>query len=314
MEDLASPGVFTWDLSAGPAVMILRSGDGLNVRTEAHSKQVIEQELRRREAAREPWDIAADSYIVDRGKDRTLLAGFPWFTDWGRDTFIAMRGLIIARGRLSEAEKILNAWAATVSEGASQQVRRRWRRSRVQLGRCVALVRHRDEGIHRHRVGRRLPGDAGDGKAAVCGGRGYIAGLCGRDRYGIAADADGLLRTGEPGVQLTWMDAKVGDFVVTPRTGKPVEVQALWINALRIGGQRSSEWKQLAEKAEVSFSQRFFNPDNGGLYDVIDVDHVDGPSIRKCGPTRFWRSADFRFLSSRARPRARSSASSKAAC
>ena len=109
--------------------------------------------------------------------------------------------------------------------------------------------------------------------------QGYAAGT----RYGIAADADCLLRCGEPGVQLTWMDAKVGDFVVTPRTGKPVEVQALWINALRIGGERSPEWKDLAGKAESSFSQRFFNPDNEGLYDVVDVDHVPGtvdPKIR----------------------------------
>jgi predicted glycogen debranching enzyme len=95
-------------------------------------------------------------------------------------------------------------------------------------------------------------------------------------RYGIRADVDGLLRAGEPGVQLSWMDAKVGDWVVTPRIGKPVEIQALWINALLVGGERSAAWSDLAQKAGASFAQRFANPENGGLYDVVDVDHVAG--------------------------------------
>lgn len=287
VEDLASPGVFTWDLSTGPAVMILRSGDGLNVRTEAHSKQVIEQELRRREAASKPWDIAADSYIVDRGKNRTLLAGFPWFTDWGRDTFIAMRGLIIARGRLSEAEKILNAWAATVSEGmlpnrfVDAGDAPEFNSVDASLWFVIAAKEFIDTAS-----GTGYPVAPATETRLFAAVEAILRGYSAGTRYGIAADADGLLRTGEPGVQLTWMDAKVGDFVVTPRTGKPVEVQALWINALRIGGQRSVEWKQLAEKAEVSFFQRFFNPDNGGLYDVIDVDHVEGTFDPKVRPNQ----------------------------
>lgn len=287
VEDLASPGVFTWDLSTGPAVMILRSGDGLNVRTEAHSKQVIEQELRRREAASKPWDIAADSYIVDRGKNRTLLAGFPWFTDWGRDTFIAMRGLIIARGRLSEAEKILNAWAATVSEGmlpnrfVDAGDAPEFNSVDASLWFVIAAKEFIDTAS-----GAGYPVAPATETRLFAAVEAILRGYSAGTRYGIAADADGLLRTGEPGVQLTWMDAKVGDFVVTPRTGKPVEVQALWINALRIGGQRSVEWKQLAEKAEVSFFQRFFNPDNGGLYDVIDVDHVEGTFDPKVRPNQ----------------------------
>jgi predicted glycogen debranching enzyme len=287
VEDLASPGVFTWDLSVGSAVMVLRAGDTLNVRTETYIARVVADELQRRESARTAWDIAADSYIVDRGKDRTLLAGFPWFTDWGRDTFIAMRGLVIARGRLSEAELILKAWAATVSEGmlpnrfVDAGDAPEFNSVDASLWFVIAAKEFIDAASSagftvKPATEKRLF------TAIEAILRGYAAGT----RYGIAADADGLLRTGEPGVQLTWMDAKVGDFVVTPRTGKPVEVQALWINALRIGGERSPEWNNLAEKAGASFSQRFFNPENGGLYDVVDVDHVSGIVDRKIRPNQ----------------------------
>jgi predicted glycogen debranching enzyme len=96
-------------------------------------------------------------------------------------------------------------------------------------------------------------------------------------------DTDGLLSCGEPGVQLTWMDAKVGDWVVTPRIGKPVEVQALWLNALWIGARFSSRWKELFEKGKANFENRFWNEAGGGLFDVTDCNHEAGmndPSIR----------------------------------
>ncbi|HXC97730.1 MAG TPA: amylo-alpha-1,6-glucosidase, partial [Verrucomicrobiae bacterium] len=93
---------------------------------------------------------------------------------------------------------------------------------------------------------------------------------------GIHADADGLLFAGAPGVQLTWMDAKVGDWVVTPRIGKPVEIQALWINALHCAAAWNSDWMHLATTAEAAFSERFWNEAAGCLYDVIDVDFVTG--------------------------------------
>ena len=145
VEDLASPGVLTWDLSVGSAVMVLRAGDALNVRTGLRRSHRSRTQLQRRESARTPWDLAADSYIVDRGKDRTLLAGFPWFTDWGRDTFIAMRGLIIAEDTLRGRENPERLGGNRQRGHASQQVRRcRQKYTRVQLGRCVALVRHRD--------------------------------------------------------------------------------------------------------------------------------------------------------------------------
>jgi predicted glycogen debranching enzyme len=95
-------------------------------------------------------------------------------------------------------------------------------------------------------------------------------------RYGIGADADGLLRAGVPGVQLTWMDAKADGRVVTPRIGKPVEVQALWINALRIALTWTSQWKSLERNATDAFHARFVNAQTGALYDVVDADHEPG--------------------------------------
>ncbi|PYV08464.1 MAG: hypothetical protein DMG07_25750, partial [Acidobacteria bacterium] len=95
-------------------------------------------------------------------------------------------------------------------------------------------------------------------------------------RYGIRMDEDGLLRCGEPGVQLTWMDAKVGDWVVTPRIGKPVEIQALWINALAIGSGSSRQWEEPLLQARRAFEARFWNEAGGFLYDVVDTDHRRG--------------------------------------
>src|SRR5947208_4304071 len=92
-------------------------------------------------------------------------------------------------------------------------------------------------------------------------------------RYQIHVDeADGLLSAGEPGFQLTWMDAKLGDWVVTPRIGKPVEINALWINALAIAGKRDARWRKAAEDARASFVTRFWDGEHQRLFDVVDVD------------------------------------------
>jgi glycogen debranching enzyme len=101
---------------------------------------------------------------------------------------------------------------------------------------------------------------------------GYARGM----RFGIRMDGDGLLAAGEPGVQLTWMDAKVGDWVVTPRIGKPVEIQALWLNALRIASQFAPHWEETFNRGLKSFREKFWNGKAGCLYDVIDADHRAG--------------------------------------
>ncbi|HSZ92692.1 MAG TPA: amylo-alpha-1,6-glucosidase [Acetobacteraceae bacterium] len=285
IEDLASPGTFDWDLTSDDAVMVLRAGDGLGVRAAPYAAMLVEAEQARRDATG-PLGVAADSYLVDRGRGRTLIAGFPWFTDWGRDTFIAMRGLMLITGRLAEAEAILLAWSSTVSEGmlpnrfldAGGQPEF----NAVDASLWFIVLTH-EFLLAAAAAGRAVTAESRrrlqDAAEAIL--QGYAAGT----RFAIAADADGLLRAGVPGVQLTWMDAKIGDRVVTPRIGKPVEVQALWINALRIGGEWSQRWSALARHATESFAARFPNP-GGGLYDVIDADHVPGATDGKLRPNQ----------------------------
>jgi predicted glycogen debranching enzyme len=113
---------------------------------------------------------------------------------------------------------------------------------------------------------------------------GFAAGT----RHGIALDTDGLIRAGGTGLQLTWMDAKIGDHVITPRIGKPIEIQALWINALRIAGRWSDRWVATASAALAAFQARFPNPENGGLFDVIDVDHRTGENDKRVRPNQIF--------------------------
>ncbi len=107
-------------------------------------------------------------------------------------------------------------------------------------------------------------------------------------RFGIGADADGLLKAGAPGVQLTWMDAKVGDWVVTPRAGKPVEVQALWLNALKIGTKVNERWKSFYEHGRETFLSRFWDESRGCLYDVVDCDHRAGEIDKSLRPNQIF--------------------------
>jgi predicted glycogen debranching enzyme len=103
-----------------------------------------------------------------------------------------------------------------------------------------------------------------------------LTGFANGTRYGIRMDDDGLLAAGVPGVQLTWMDAKVGDWVVTPRIGKPVEVQALWLNAIWLAGRRNRRWLDLFERGRQAFNELFWNDGTGALNDVVDVNHERG--------------------------------------
>jgi len=280
IEDLASPGTFTFDLAAGDAVMILRAGDGLSVRAASRAARLIESERARR--APPAIARAADAYFADRGSGRTLIAGFPWFTDWGRDTFIAMRGLALGTGRVEEAEAILSQWADTVSEGMlpnrfpDASGAPEYNAVDASLWFIVAVHDLLAAGATKERD--RLT-------AAV---EAILTGYERGTRFGIGADTDGLLCAGVPGVQLTWMDAKVGDHVITPRIGKPVEVQALWINALRIAAAWSPRWADLAAKAQASFVVRFPDPATGGLLDVVDADHVSGRTDARVRPNQIF--------------------------
>ncbi|HEU4402853.1 MAG TPA: amylo-alpha-1,6-glucosidase [Candidatus Polarisedimenticolia bacterium] len=289
LEDLAAPGTFRFDLSRGAAVLILSAeGEkgtplpaGLSQSPGIPVASILNRlrgaERRRREAFPSRLQRSADAYVVRRGAGKTIIAGYPWFGDWGRDTFIALRGLCLATGRLDEARDILLEWSGSVSEGMlpnrfpDSGESPEYNSVDAALWYVVA-VHDLLAALAAHK--RRLAaGDHARLREAV---ESILSGYARGTRYGIRLDGDGLLAAGEPGVQLTWMDAKVGDWVVTPRVGKPVEIQALWINALSIAGAFTDRFKEHLERGRAAFAARFWNEAGGCLFDVVDPWHQAG--------------------------------------
>jgi len=234
-------------------------------------------ERRRREAFPTLLDRAADVYLVRRGAGRTIVAGYPWFTDWGRDTFIAVRGLCLATGRLADARDILVEWAGAVSEGMlpnrfpDHGEAPEFNSVDASLWYVVAV----------HELLQLVPNDStllttAQRRALESAVQQIVNGYAAGTRFGIRMDADGLLSAGVPGVQLTWMDARVGDRVITPRIGKPVEIQALWLNALSAASRLEPSWHDVFERGRAAFVERFWNEELGRLADVVDVDHIPG--------------------------------------
>ncbi len=299
IEDLASPGHFTFDLKREEAVLILghahRSEKAFLPRESAResSSRLIAQERSRRRAFASSFHRAGDAFLVSRGKGLTIMAGYPWFTDWGRDTFIAVRGLCIATGRLTEAASILGQWTRALSRGMmpnrflDEGGEPDYNSVDASLWFIVATY---ELLVACKATKEKLSSDIeGELLAAIE----IILQSYGQGtRYDIYCDSDGLLTAGEQGVQLTWMDAKIGDYVVTPRIGKPVEIQALWINALKIGSlllnNSSKRWSALYERATESFATRFWNEERGCLYDVVDVDHKLGALDSRIRPNQIF--------------------------
>ena len=299
LEDLASPGRFTFNLSRGTAALIFSSdtpglsGDRGELPALAAAgplpalRGLRARERRRRLRFASRLHRSADAYLVRRGGGRSVIAGYPWFSDWGRDTFIALRGLCLATGRLDEARSILLLWAGFVRDGLLPN--RFPEEAGARGGAAGAPVATDDHSVDaplwfvvaahdwleamraaRRRISR--ANEAALRKAIEEILDGYLAGT----RHGIRADRDGLLAAGEPGLALTWMDARVFGRPVTPRTGKPVEIQALWMNALRIGATRSGRFTAPLERATQAFGLRFWHEAGGFLRDVVDVDHEPG--------------------------------------
>lgn len=267
-EDLASPGMFHFCLGTDPALLTLRAGTAGG---QAPATLLALERSRRKRSVR---DTAADAYLAAAPGRQTLIAGFPWFTDWGRDSFIALRGLLIARGRVREAAAILLAWAEHVSEGMMPNrfpdggAAPEYNSADASLWFVVATHELIDRGIR--------PTEADTLRAACLA---IVAGYAAGTRYGIRMDhEDGLLLAGAPGAALTWMDAIVDGVPVTPRTGKPVELQALWINALEIVGRipGGEAFLPAASQARKGVLAGFADPKTGGLIDVLDAGGVPG--------------------------------------
>jgi predicted glycogen debranching enzyme len=230
--------------------------------------------------------LAADAFVFARPlpsvpDGESVIAGYPWFGDWGRDTMISLPGLTLATGRSETARRILQTFAGFVSEGMLPNV--------FPEGADRPEYNTADASLWFFEAWRAYV-DATDDIAALREAFPILSDMVEwhrkGTRYGIGVDpVDGLLKTDAAGVQLTWMDAKVGDWVVTPRVGKPVEINALWYNALRIMGAFATRlavpdsFSNQAEAARRSFA-RFVRADGVGLYDVIDGPNGNDPNIR----------------------------------
>jgi len=290
-EDLFNPFVLRFQLKPGTVVTIIASTEP---RPASAAPALKQRELDRRSAilelapSKQPLirklAAAADQFIVQRGEFETIIAGYPWFSDWGRDTMIALPGLTLAAGRPDTARDILLAFAGTVDQGMLP--------NRFPDGGEAPEFNTVDATLWFFEAIRAYAQYTGDFAFvrehlyAILNGivDWHIRGT----RYGIGVQGDALLACGEAGVQLTWMDAKIGDWVVTPRSGKPVEIQALWYNALRIMEDFADRFddparkvlvSELADRARDSFNAQFWNQPYFCLYDVVDGEYHDG-SIR----------------------------------
>jgi predicted glycogen debranching enzyme len=309
--DLWCPGYFRVDLLSGRETALVVSMENWDTILALDPGAAFRADLARRQrligaahpalrkGAAAQLVLAADQFIITpiervaestraraAGDEiRTVIAGYHWFTDWGRDTMISLEGLTLVTGRSAEAGYILLAFARHVRDGLIPNM----------------FPEGSEEGLYHTADATLWFFHALDRYIRVTGDRAilrrflpmlldiiekHLAGT----RFGIGADpADGLLRQGDARLPLTWMDAKMGDWVVTPRRGKAVEINALWYNALSLlsgwleeEGQAgpSEEMAKLASRTRQSFNQRFWNAETGHLFDVVDGENGDDPACR----------------------------------
>ncbi len=294
-EDLFNPCALKFALVANQSADLIASTEARDIKQVAQFQQA---EFARRQAVvagipaedelTRTLTAAADQFIVKRGAGHTIIAGYPWFSDWGRDTMIALPGLTLTTGRTDIAASILKEFAQHVNQGMLPN--RFPDAGEAPEYNTVDATLWYVEAIRAWlAVTPRATKDAAFVKEQLYATLTDIIDWHERGtRYGIRVDDDGLLSAGEPGVQLTWMDAKVGDWVVTPRIGKPVEIQALWFNALCVmrdlaegfgDTTNAKRFKQMAARAKRSFNEQLWNDAASCLFDVIDGDERDG-SIR----------------------------------
>ncbi len=287
-EDLFSPCAFTFDLTRKSNVSIIASTERRDVN---QAETYRRNEINRRVRAGDKEDqlvhalvAAAAQFVVARERCKTVIAGYHWFADWGRDTMIALPGLTLATGHTDVAKGILREFADHVDQGmlpnrfpdAGETPEYNTVDATLWFFEAVrSFLEHTNDYDFVRTNLYAVVKDIIDW---------HVKGT----RYQIHVDDDGLLYSGEPGVQLTWMDAKVGDWVVTPRHGNPVEIQALWYNALRVMEELAAKFKDakakknyatMAEKTLASFNEKFWNEDKGCLFDVINGETRDA-SIR----------------------------------
>jgi predicted glycogen debranching enzyme len=314
---LWSPGYFRADLRPGSDITVVASTDDWDVilALTPDAAAQAERERRRRllaiaaPAAADSLEaelvLAADQFIISpagraeeaararaAGEDvRTVIAGYHWFTDWGRDTMISLEGLTLTTRRYREASYILKTFAHYVRDGLIPNM--------FPDGAREGLYHTADatlwffHAVHRY---AQITGDRDTLRHLMPTLADIVAHHLRGTRFGIGVDeTDGLLRQGEAGYQLTWMDAKVDDWVVTPRRGKAVEINALWYNALRLldgwtqefgGAPDGLELETHAARVRESFNRRFWFEPGGYLYDVVDGEN--GHDDEACRPNQIF--------------------------
>ena len=309
VEDHIYVGVLGATLQVGETFTVVAStendaspdGEAAFRRRVDHERKLLAKAARVSPPAPAQLVLAADQFVAHRPTaqepdGRTIIAGYPWFSDWGRDTMVSLPGLTLATGRPEIAARILRTYAAFVDQGMlpyrfpDEGETPEYNTVDASLWYFEALRAY----LHRSFVSLRMtdeenvilsetknllvaPEDEGLARELLPVLEEIVDWHCRGTRYNIHRDdADGLIYAGEEGIQLTWMDAKVDDRVITSRIGKPVEVNALWYNALRIMsalarrlGHDASPYETLAEKAQRGFS-RFWSDALGHCYDVLD--------------------------------------------
>ena len=287
-EDAFCPGYFCLTLQAGAPRCVVASTETVDLEAACNSRETVTQ-TKRSLLETDDWHqagarlrLGADQFIVKRADGaHTILAGYPWFTDWGRDTMIALPGLCLTTKRFDIAASILRSFAGAMSQGMIP--------NRFPEGNETPDYNTVDGTLWFFHAVFQYGHISGDWKTVrqlypklVESIEWHLAGT----RFGIVADDDdGMLRAGDANSQLTWMDAKIGDTAFTPRAGKAVEIQALWFNALcemaswgrcfedQNTASICTEWSR---KIAANFAPTFWNETENCLYDCVDGDNKDG--------------------------------------
>ncbi len=295
-EDLFNHFILRFDLLSDGKASIVASIEHRDV---ARATQYRQAEIERRRIAAQTSPLkdefaqaltaASEQYIVARGDKKTIIAGYHWFSDWGRDTMISLPGLTLPTGKHDVARSILSTFARHVDQGMLP--------NRFPDAGETPEYNTVDATLWFFEAARAYLAYTGDEEFVRTELYSVFTDIISwhtrGTRYGIKVDSSGLLASGEPGVQLTWMDAKVGDWVVTPRQGKPVEIQALWYNALCImeelapkfgddAGQK--RYHNMAAMANWAFNRLFWNEKDNCLYDVVN----DGPPDASIRPNQIF--------------------------
>lgn len=291
-EDWWSPGELSFELASDTPALLT-----LSVDPASDGGRLFDEELARRrtrDAAVPARDhplfdelaVTAESYIVEMGAGTALLAGVPWFDVWTRDAFTALPGLLVATGRLDTAAAVIGLFSGLVEGGMLPNnlpdavTEPRWSSVDASLWFIVSVGRYLE------RASPRPPLVPATWRAIRDIVDGYTRGTA---HVSIRVDDDGLVSAHSEDAPLTWMDAQYEGEIFTPRRGKPVEVQALWVKALAVAAtlarrqgdqERAARWEALRERAVTSFRARFWNASGGYLYDVVDGPDGDDATLR----------------------------------